>query len=156
MTATAAIAARGSDYAPLIKTVRRAGLLERRFVSYTIRGLLTIGFYAATCVAVVWVDTHNRHHANPNHEDRDPDIGDGVLAFATAQVAKRTGPVSRFIARRQAFAAIHQAMWGVYMGCTFAPNYLFPNMPCASLRHAQPLVRAHCEALGLPYEPACT
>jgi hypothetical protein len=24
-------------------------------------------------------------------------------------------------------------------------------MPRASLRHAQPLVRAHCEALGLPY-----
>jgi fatty acid desaturase len=314
-----ATAARGSDYAALIKTVRRAGLLERRLVSYTIRGLLTLGFYAATCVAVVWVgnswyqlitaavfglawgqiaflghdaghqaifasqrmndalgrtlgnvlvglsygwwvDTHNRHHANPNHEDRDPDIGDGVLAFTSAQAAKRTGPVSRFIARRQAwlffplltlegislhvdsivavktgefrsarggsrryetvglivhavlyvaflllvmspekalaFAGIHQAMWGVYMGCTFAPNHkgmpiiapgdnldflrrqvltsrnvrggvltdfapgglnyqiehhLFPNMPRASLRHAQPLVRAHCAALGLPY-----
>ncbi|WAX55095.1 acyl-CoA desaturase [Jatrophihabitans cynanchi] len=316
MTATAA---RGSDYAALIKTVRDAGLLERRLPSYAIRGLLTLGLYAATCLAVVWVgdswyqlinaavfglawgqiaflghdaghqaiftsrrsndalgrtlgnflvglsygwwvDTHNRHHANPNHEDRDPDIGDGVLAFTAAQAARRTGAVSRFIARRQAwlffplltlegislhvdsavavqtgkfrsarggsrryeaiglilhamlyvtflllvmspekavaFAAVHQAVWGVYMGCTFAPNHkgmaiiargdtldflrrqvltsrnvrgglitdfalgglnyqiehhLFPNMPRASLRHAQPLVRAHCEALGLPY-----
>jgi fatty acid desaturase len=296
-----------------------AGLLERRLVSYTIRGLLTLGFYAATSFAVVWmgnswyqlinavvfglawgqiaflghdaghqaifanrrhndalgralgnllvglsygwwVDTHNRHHANPNHEERDPDIGDGVLAFTNAQAAKRGGRVSRFIVRHQAwlffplltlegislhvdsvvavktgefrssrgggrryetialivhavlyvgllllvmspekavaFAAIHQATWGVYMGCTFAPNHkgmaiiaagenldflrrqvltsrnvrggvitdfalgglnyqiehhLFPNMPRASLRHAQPLVRAHCEALGLPY-----
>jgi fatty acid desaturase len=314
-----ATAARGSDYAALIKTVRDAGLLERRLPSYAIRGLLTLGLYAATCLAVVWVgaswyqlinaavfglawgqiaflghdaghqaiftsrrsndalgrtlgnflvglsygwwvDTHNRHHANPNHEDRDPDIGDGVLAFTAAQAARRTGAVSRFIARRQAwlffplltlegislhvdsavavqtgkfrsarggsrryeaiglilhamlyvtflllvmspekavaFAAVHQAVWGVYMGCTFAPNHkgmaiiargdtldflrrqvltsrnvrgglitdfalgglnyqiehhLFPNMPRASLRHAQPLVRAHCEALGLPY-----
>jgi hypothetical protein len=157
-----ATSARGSDYAALIKIVRGAGLLERRLASYAIRGLLTLGFYAATCVAVVrfgnswyqliiaavfglawgqiaflghdaghqaifasrrfndalgrtlgnvlvglsygwWVDTHNRHHANPNHENRDPDIGDGVLAFTTAQAAKRSGPLSRFIARRQAW-----------------------------------------------------
>jgi fatty acid desaturase len=134
-----------------------------------------------------WVDTHNRHHANPNHEERDPDVGDGVLAFTTAQAAKRNGPVSRFIVRRQAwlffpllafegislhvdsvvamkagaarsarggrrrfealgliahatlylsllllvmspekavaFAAVHQAVWGIYMGSTFAPSH---------------------------------
>ncbi|MDT4918064.1 MAG: hypothetical protein QOH89_2764 [Pseudonocardiales bacterium] len=319
MTTTAPAVERGSDYAALIKTVRNAGLLDRRLVSYGIRGLLTLGFYAVTCVAIVWmgdswyqllsavvfglawgqiaflghdaghqaifrrrrnndalgrglgnllvglsygwwVDTHNRHHANPNHVDRDPDISDGVLAFTAAQAAKRNGPISRFIARRQAwlffplltlegislhvdsviavksgayrsarggsrrfeaiglivhaclyvtllllvmspekalaFAAVHQAVWGVYMGCTFAPNHkgmpmiapgdepdylrrqvltsrnvrgglvtdfalgglnyqiehhLFPNMPRASLRHAQPLVRAHCEGLGVSY-----
>jgi fatty acid desaturase len=316
---TSQTAVRGSDYATLIKTIRAAGLLDRRPVSYAIRGSLTLGFLAATCFGVValgdswrqlvlaavlgvafgqiaflghdaghqavfgsrrlndvlgrglgnllvglsygwWVDTHNRHHANPNQEDHDPDIGDGVLAFTAAQAAKREGPVSRFIARRQAwlffplltlegislhvdsviavrtgvfrsprggsrrfeavglvlhaaayvtllllvmspekalaFAAVHQAVWGFYMGCTFAPNHkgmpiigpaekldylrrqvltsrnvrggmftdfalgglnyqiehhLFPNMPRASLRHAQPLVRAHCAALGLPY-----
>jgi fatty acid desaturase len=207
-----------------------------------------------------WVDTHNRHHANPNHEERDPDVGDGVLAFTAAQAAKRTGRFSRFIVRRQAwlffplltlegislhvdsvlavktgeyrsarggsrrfeavglvvhaalyvgmlllvmspekavaFAAVHQAVWGIYMGATFAPNHkgmpiipasrnldflrrqvltsrnvrggvltdfalgglnyqiehhLFPSMPRASLRHAQPLVRDHCRALGIPY-----
>jgi fatty acid desaturase len=207
-----------------------------------------------------WVDTHNRHHANPNQEDHDPDIGDGVLAFTTAQAAKRNGPVSRFIVRHQAwlffpltlleglslhvdsviavktgrdrserggsrryeavglvlhavlyfgllllvmspakaaaFVGVHQAMWGFYMSCTFAPNHkgmpiigagekldflrrqvltsrnvrgglftdfalgglnyqiehhLFPNMPRPSLRRAQPLVRAHCTALGVPY-----
>lgn len=207
-----------------------------------------------------WVDTHNRHHANPNQEERDPDIGDGVLAFTAAQAAKRSGSVSRFIARRQAwlffpllslegislhvdsvvavatgeyrserggsrrfeavglilhaalyftllllvmspvtalaFVGVHQAVWGFYMGCTFAPNHkgmpiiaagdsldflrrqvltsrnvrggvlvdfalgglnyqiehhLFPNMPRPALRRAQPLVRAHCDSLGLPY-----
>ena len=30
-------------------------------------------------------------------------------------------------------------------------HHLFPSMPRGSLRHAQPLVRAHCEALGVPY-----
>ena len=207
-----------------------------------------------------WVDTHNRHHANPNHEDRDPDIGDGVLAFTTAQAAKRNSALSRFIVRRQAwlffpltllegvslhvdsvaavvtgrnrstrggsrraealtlllhaalfaallllvmspvkavaFLGVNQAVWGLYMSCTFAPNHkgmpiiepgtrldflrrqvltardvrggfltdlalgglnyqiehhLFPNMPRASLRHAQPLIRAHCQRLGLVF-----
>jgi fatty acid desaturase len=207
-----------------------------------------------------WVDTHNRHHANPNHVERDPDIEDGVLTYTPAQATKRGGAVSRFIARRQAwlffplltlqgismhidsvvavksgkfrsarggsqryeaiglaihaglyvtglllvmspekalaFAAVHQAVWGIYMGCTFAPNHkgmpfvepgeeidylrrqvltsrnvrggvftdlalgglnyqiehhLFPNMPRASLRRAQPIVRAHCAELGVSY-----
>jgi fatty acid desaturase len=144
-----------------------------------------------------WVDTHNRHHANPNHEERDPDVGDGVLAFTTAQAAKRNGPVSRFIVRRQAwlffpllafegislhvdsvvamkagaarsarggrrrfealgliahatlylsllllvmspekaiaFAAVHQAVWGIYMGSTFAPNHKgMPIIPASA------------------------
>ncbi|MDQ2836412.1 MAG: acyl-CoA desaturase [Actinomycetota bacterium] len=134
-----------------------------------------------------WVGKHNRHHANPNKEDHDPDIGDGVLAFTTGQVARRTGRFGQAIIRRQAwlffplltleglnlhlasllslrpggtrstrggsrlaelalltlhvvvylgalslvmsplkvaiFVAIHQGVWGFYMGCSFAPNH---------------------------------
>jgi fatty acid desaturase len=130
-----------------------------------------------------WVDKHNRHHANPNKEDHDPDIGEGVLAFTTTHAAKRTGPVARAITRNQAFLffplltleglnlhvasvnylrrtrsarlrrteigllaahilmylggvlavlpplqalafiAVHQAVFGLYMGCSFAPNH---------------------------------
>jgi fatty acid desaturase len=134
-----------------------------------------------------WVGKHNRHHANPNKEDHDPDIGEGVLAFTAGQVATRRGPLARMIARRQAwlffplltleginlhvasvrslrldavrssrgghrrtelallathltayagglllvmsplhalaFAAVHQAAFGLYMGCAFAPNH---------------------------------
>jgi fatty acid desaturase len=134
-----------------------------------------------------WVGKHNRHHANPNKEGHDPDIGEGVLAFTTSQIASRTGALSRMVARRQAwlffplltleglnlhvssvrallpgaersarggsrrieallllthtsiylaglllvmsplkaaaFVAIHQAVFGLYMGCSFAPNH---------------------------------
>jgi fatty acid desaturase len=134
-----------------------------------------------------WIGKHNRHHANPNKEDHDPDIGDGVFAFTTTQIAARTGGVGRVIAARQAwlffpllafegynlrmasllslrpgaqrstrggnravelgiwithltvyctglllimspltalvFVAIHQGVWGFYMGCSFAPNH---------------------------------
>ena len=28
-----------------------------------------------------WISKHNRHHAHPNQVDRDPDIGDGAIAF---------------------------------------------------------------------------
>ncbi len=310
---------RGSDYAALIKTVRAAGLLDRRLFSYATRAVLTLSFYAATCLAAVWVgdswlqlvvavvfglafgqlaflghdaghqaifasrrlndalgrslgnvlvglsygwwvDTHNRHHANPNNVERDPDIEDGVLVYTPAQAGIRGGALSRFIGRRQAwlffplltlqgvsmhvdsvvavktdkfrsarggtrryeaiglalhavlyigglllimspvkalaFVAINQAVLGIYMGCTFAPNHkgmpfigpdddvdylrrqvltsrnvrggmftdfalgglnyqiehhLFPNMPRASLRRAQPIVRSYCAELGVSY-----
>jgi fatty acid desaturase len=235
-----------SDYSALLRSVRAAGLLERKLVSYGVRSLMTLGFLAAVVVAIVlvgnswwqlvaaavlalafaqvaflghdaghqaifasrrhndalgrtlgnvliglsygwWVDTHTRHHANPNHEGRDPDIGDGVLAFTTTQAAKRNNAVSRFVVRRQAwlffpltllegislhadsvaavvtgrnrsprggsrraealalmlhaglyvallllvmspgkavaFAAVNQAVWGLYMSCTFAPAH---------------------------------
>jgi fatty acid desaturase len=94
-----------------------------------------------------------------------------------------------------AFLVVHQALFGVYLGMTFAPNHkgmphptgdedylrkqvvtsrnvrggwfvdvalgglnyqiehhLFPAMPSVNLRKAQPIVRAYCEQLGVPYE----
>ncbi|MGH8859871.1 MAG: fatty acid desaturase family protein [Jatrophihabitantaceae bacterium] len=203
-----------------------------------------------------WVDEHNQHHANPNHEGKDPDIGDSVITFTDRQTNNRKGAVERFIAAYQAwlffplltleginlhvqafawlrttssrkyrrteltllavhvvalvsialivlspikalvFVAILQGVWGVYMGCSFAPNHkgmptippgekldflrkqvlttrnvrgglftdfllgglnyqvehhLFPNMPRANLRKAQPIVRAYCERLHVKY-----
>jgi fatty acid desaturase len=133
-----------------------------------------------------WVDKHNRHHAHPNHEGHDPDIGDGVLAFTTEQIGARHAGLGRFIGAHQAFLffplltleglnlhvasgrfllgrrgdragryrrlelsllavhclaylgglfvvlgpvkgiaffAVHQAVFGLYMGCSFAPNH---------------------------------
>lgn len=49
-----------------------------------------------------WVDKHNRHHAQPNHADEDPDIDIPVLAFSADQVAGRRGP-ARWIVAHQAF-----------------------------------------------------
>ena len=49
-----------------------------------------------------WIDKHVRHHANPNKEDHDPDIGEGVFTFTTAQAANRAGRLPRAIARNQA------------------------------------------------------
>jgi fatty acid desaturase len=305
----------GSDFAPLLRTIRTAHLLDRRRIGYATRALITVGAYVAcwwafvlvgdswyqTIVAVVmgvlftqvaflghdaghqqvartkrvndllglfvgdlliglsygwWVDEHNQHHSHPNYEDYDPDIGDSVITFTDAQAGKRAGPVESFIAAYQAwlffplltleglnlhvqaagwlrqfrngryrrteltllathaamyltvvllvlspvkalvFVAIQQAAWGVYMGCSFAPNHkgmpiirpgdrldflrrqvlttrnvrggwfmdlalgslnyqiehhLFPNMPRANLRKAQPIVRAYCAKLDITY-----
>jgi fatty acid desaturase len=140
-----------------------------------------------------WTDKHNRHHANPNTEGKDPDIGEGVLVWTDAQVDKRTGRVQLFIARHEAwlffplltleglnlhvsaatslikgktrkyrrteialfsthvvvylaavflilgpakgfaFIAINQAVFGLYMGCSFAPNHKgMPIIPAGS------------------------
>ncbi|SDZ20109.1 Fatty acid desaturase [Asanoa ishikariensis] len=142
---------------------------------------LTVGNLATGLSFGWWVDKHNRHHANPNHEDHDPDVGEGVIVWTEKQAAKRTG-WGRWFARNQArlffplltleglnlhvssikalfnvpmrhrrtealllvmhtigyfalvfsvlppgkalaFMAVHQGLWGVYMGMSFAPNH---------------------------------
>ena len=37
-----------------------------------------------------WVAKHTRHHANPNHEDHDPDVGAGALVWTMKQAAGRS------------------------------------------------------------------
>jgi fatty acid desaturase len=128
-----------------------------------------------------WTDKHNRHHAHPNDEEHDPDIGAGALVFTTGQ-AQASGRVARFFYRFQAwtffpllllealnlrvasvrylfadrtrlrwremlllglhgagylaavflvlspvkalvFIAVHQGLFGLYLGCAFAPNH---------------------------------
>jgi fatty acid desaturase len=48
-----------------------------------------------------WNDKHNRHHANPNHVGKDPDVGEGVLAWTAEQAGRQRG-VLRWVARHQA------------------------------------------------------
>jgi fatty acid desaturase len=196
-----------------------------------------------------WMDKHTKHHANPNHDDLDPDVGPGVLVWSR-EAARGKGFLTRYqawfffplltllglslkresiralrngtVKRRGieaallaahlvfyvsallvvlsplqalAFFAVHQALFGVYLGLTFAPNHkgmphpdgsedylrkqvltsrnvrgglvvdaalgglnyqiehhLFPAMPTPNLRKAQPIVRAYCVEIGVPYE----
>ncbi|MEU3270364.1 acyl-CoA desaturase [Saccharomonospora sp. NPDC006951] len=128
-----------------------------------------------------WMDKHTRHHANPNHEELDPDVAPDILVWSKTQ-AKASSGLPSLIGRRQAvlffplltleglnlhvssfralrspslkhrgleatlllthvlgylgavflllspakalvFIAVHQGLWGVYMGCIFAPNH---------------------------------
>ncbi len=128
-----------------------------------------------------WMGKHTRHHANPNHEDDDPDIDIPLLAFTRRQSGEKSGFV-RWTTKHQAalffplllleglslhwasiqavwhgdvkarrleavllvahlgiylgavflvmsppvavaFIAVHQGLWGVYMGCSFAPGH---------------------------------
>ncbi|WP_326613987.1 fatty acid desaturase [Streptomyces scopuliridis] len=310
----------GSDFTPLLRTVREQGLLERRvawyargitvnflFLAAIVAGMVLLGpswwtLLLAPPLAVVsarmafvghdaghaqitsdrgrgrfiqlvhanlmlgmsqewWNDKHNRHHANPNHIDKDPDVAADILVFTQHQTAGRTG-LRRWLTRHQAwlffplttlegialkvygfqavfsrgddrmparrrvtegallathvvahvtlllttmtvgqaivFALINQMLLGLHLGMAFAPNHkgmempdpensegwghlrrqvltsrnvrgglltdwflgglnyqiehhLFPSMPRPHLRLAQPMVRAHCLSLGLPY-----
>ena len=128
-----------------------------------------------------WVGKHNRHHANPNHEDDDPDLDIPILAFFAGQATGKRG-FTRWTTKYQAFlffpvllleglslhwaaidairrgdvrtrwleavliightvayvgavllvlppgkalafVAVHQGLWGLWMGCAFAPNH---------------------------------
>jgi fatty acid desaturase len=158
-----------------------------RQVARTRRGNDLIGLITGNLLVGLsfgwWIDKHTRHHANPNTEGADPDIGEGVLAFTEAQLAHRTSWFGRAVARYQAWLffplltleglnlhvgsvrallahprrryrraeiilltlhvtgylaamllvlspvkalaiiAIHQGVFGLYMGCSFAPNH---------------------------------
>ncbi|MFE0702403.1 acyl-CoA desaturase [Streptomyces sp. NPDC058872] len=48
-----------------------------------------------------WNDKHNRHHAHPNHLDKDPDVAADVLVFAEHQTLGRRG-LRGFLTRHQA------------------------------------------------------
>ncbi|MFF7355715.1 fatty acid desaturase family protein [Streptomyces filipinensis] len=128
-----------------------------------------------------WMNKHTRHHANPNHEELDPDVAPDILVWSTAQARDSRG-LARLIGGHQAwlffplltlegfnlhvagvralrspgmkhrlleggllflhlaaygsalflvlppgkavaFLAVHQCLFGVYLGCTFAPNH---------------------------------
>jgi len=73
-------------------------------------GSATSNEWAARVVSTVfvglsygwWTHKHNRHHSGPNQEDRDPDIGPGLLAFTPKVAATRTGFAGWF-ARHQGY-----------------------------------------------------
>ncbi len=202
-----------------------------------------------------WKVKHNKHHANPNHSEKDPDVAPGAVLFTSDQAHARRSAFSRFMGRYQAFlffplllleglnlhvasvqalrdrparsrpwetalllahlggyltavilvlhpwqalafVAVQQGLFGLYMGLSFAPNHkgmpmigpaepgdflrkqvvtsrnvrggrvvdtalgglnyqiehhLFPSMPRANLRRAQPIVAAFCARHAVPY-----
>ncbi|NKY49664.1 fatty acid desaturase family protein [Nocardia vermiculata] len=49
-----------------------------------------------------WQDKHTRHHANPNHEELDPDVLPDVLVWSQRQARASRG-LPRLIGRAQAF-----------------------------------------------------
>ncbi|GAB4007895.1 hypothetical protein GCM10029992_62830 [Glycomyces albus] len=49
-----------------------------------------------------WNDKHTRHHANPNHEELDPDVQPGVLVWSKSQARLARG-IERFTGKYQAF-----------------------------------------------------
>ncbi|WP_217170946.1 acyl-CoA desaturase [Streptomyces sp. AC512_CC834] len=128
-----------------------------------------------------WMNKHTRHHANPNHEELDPDVAPDILVWSTDQARSSRG-LARFLGGHQAllffplltlegfnlhvssiralrapstksrvlegtllfthivvclsalflvlspgkavaFVLVNQCLFGVYLGCAFAPNH---------------------------------
>ncbi|MFF0885379.1 fatty acid desaturase family protein [Streptomyces sp. NPDC003456] len=128
-----------------------------------------------------WMNKHTRHHANPNHEGKDPDVSPDILVWSRRQ-ARRAKGLPGFVGKYQAalffplltleglnlsfssfralkspsmkkpvlegsllvahfvvyfggifavlspvkalvFLAVHQGLFGVYLGSVFAPNH---------------------------------
>jgi len=52
-----------------------------------------------------WLDQHNKHHGMPNHEDDDPNINVGPLAFTPNQLQRKSG-LNYFIVKHQGWLVI--------------------------------------------------
>ncbi|MFD7243918.1 fatty acid desaturase family protein [Streptomyces massasporeus] len=48
-----------------------------------------------------WMNKHTRHHANPNHEGKDPDVSPDILVWSRRQ-ARRARGLPRFVGKHQA------------------------------------------------------
>jgi fatty acid desaturase len=48
-----------------------------------------------------WTDKHNRHHANPNHADKDPDVAIGILVWTAEEAVDRRGGFVGWFTRNQ-------------------------------------------------------
>lgn len=60
-----------------------------------------------------WMDSHNRHHAFPNHESLDPNADVAPFAFSRDQLRRKTG-LMRFLARFQGILWIPLQSLGVF------------------------------------------
>ncbi|MEV3970384.1 fatty acid desaturase [Streptomyces sp. NPDC050698] len=48
-----------------------------------------------------WMNKHTRHHANPNHEGKDPDVSPDILVWSRRQARQARG-LPRFVGKHQA------------------------------------------------------
>jgi fatty acid desaturase len=153
-------AARRSDFAPLLQSVRAAGLLRLRRAHYAATIAADLAGFVGTWVALLilgatwwalllavpaalfttrlifighdlghsqvartrpvnewlgrvvgdlllgvssrwWVDKHSKHHANPNHVGKDPDVNPGVLCWTPQQARDRRRDIGVWMARNQ-------------------------------------------------------
>ena len=79
-----------------------------------------------------WMDSHNRHHAWPNHEQKDPDIRVAPFAFSDRQVDTKHG-LTRWLARYQAFSVIPLNTLGVVTKQVASARFM--NRQRGGLRH---------------------
>lgn len=63
---------------------------------------ITVGNLAIGLSYGWWMNKHTRHHANPNHESRDPDVSPDILVWSDEQAQTSRG-LPRFLGRWQAY-----------------------------------------------------
>ena len=103
-----------------------------------------------------WNDKHNAHHANPNHEDLDPDIDIPFMAFSEEQALRKTGLsriVTLLMTTRSAGTVARYARVAA-SGSSGTPGHRLvadrhsvpgvPLLPCSHLHHIQYAGRLGC------------
>ena len=79
-----------------------------------------------------WMESHNRHHARPNHEEKDLDIRIAPFAFSDRQLHGKRG-VMRWFVRYQAFLVIPLNTLGIVTKQLSSAQFM--NRERGALRH---------------------
>ncbi|MFJ5304900.1 fatty acid desaturase [Streptomyces sp. NPDC088350] len=155
-----AVAPPGSEFAPLLRTVKGRGLLERRRSWYAlcmsanvlapagiVSGIVLIGdswltLLLAPLLAVLGARTafmgHDAGHSQKGMEIPDPN-------------GERWGHLRRQVLTSRNIRGSALTDWFLGGLNHQIEHHLFPSMPRPNLRLAQPLVRAHCQDVGIPF-----
>jgi fatty acid desaturase len=99
-----------------------------------------------------WIDKHNRHHANPNHLEKDPDVAADVLVWTRWQAEGRTGLrgwLTRYVLFRQGRRSRAERSVEALMLLLHLGGYLALLLTSMSLVQALAFVLVHQMLFGL-------
>jgi fatty acid desaturase len=91
-----------------------------------------------------WHQSHNRHHANPNQVDLDPDIEVSMMAFTEEQARAKTG-LSRLITMYQAYFFVPMLCFDSFRRRKESIEFLFRSKIKAEII----LLAAHYTLIGI-------
>ena len=91
-----------------------------------------------------WHQSHNRHHANPNHVDLDPDIEVSMMAFTEEQAQAKTG-LSRLITMYQAYLFVPMLCFDSFRRRKESIEFLFRS----KIKEEIILLAAHYTLVGM-------
>ena len=97
-----------------------------------------------------WNSTHLPHHANPNHETRDPDVQLHFIAYTPEQASHKKG-IARWIVRRQHLLLIPLQTFVGMRSTVMSVRFMFTHGISNFVQGFTLMFLHYCIYIGLPF-----